>query len=211
LGAAASEPVPAIVAAALASQPDAHLPALRAYVRANAEDRPGVYRMLGAGGEVLYVGKSKHVRTRLLSYFRGRYPEDKGARILRDTAHLEWEYAPSEFAALLRELRLIKRFRPRFNVQLKRDEHHWSFIKLTKGPRPSSTSCAAARERRRRRVLRPVPRRRPRGRGGARAERRAGPARLRAGRADALRRPGRPVRGRAAARCSARRAASATT
>ena len=129
-------PVPALVAAALASAADAHLPALRAYVRANAEDRPGVYRMLGAGGEVLYVGKSKHVRTRLLSYFRGAYPEDKGARILRDSAHLEWEYAPSEFAALLRELRLIKRFRPRFNVALKRDAHHWSFIKLTKGPAP---------------------------------------------------------------------------
>ena len=133
---ALGEPVPAIVAAALAAAPDAHLPALRAYVRANAEDRPGVYRMLGAGGEVLYVGKSKHVRTRLLSYFRGAYPDDKGARILRDTAHLEWEYAPSEFAALLRELRLVKRFRPRFNVQLKRDDHHWSFIKLTKGPAP---------------------------------------------------------------------------
>lgn len=128
--------VPPIVAAALASAPDAHLPALRAYVRANAEDRPGVYRMLGDGGEVIYVGKSKHVRTRLLSYFRGAYPDDKGARILRDSAHLEWEYAPSEFAALLRELRLIKRFRPRFNVAMKRDARHWSFIKLTRGPAP---------------------------------------------------------------------------
>ncbi len=134
--AAPGAPLPAVVAAALATAPDAHLPALRAYVRANAEDRPGVYRMLGEGGEVLYVGKSKQVRTRLLSYFRGSYPDDKGARILRDSVHLEWEYAPSEFAALLRELRLIKRFRPRFNVQLKRDDHHWSFIKLTKGPAP---------------------------------------------------------------------------
>jgi excinuclease ABC subunit C len=128
--------VPPIVAAALASAPDAHLPALRAYVRANAQDRPGVYRMLGDGGEVIYVGKSKHVRTRLLSYFRGAYPDDKGARILRDSAHVEWEYAPSEFAALLRELHLIKRFRPRFNVALKRDARHWSFIKLTRGPAP---------------------------------------------------------------------------
>ena len=129
-------PVPAIVAAALASAPDAHLPALRDYVRAEAHDRPGVYRMLGANGEVIYVGKSKHVRTRLLSYFRCVYPEEKGARILRDACHLEWEYTPSEFAALLLELRLIKRYRPRYNVQMKRDERHWSFIKLTRGAAP---------------------------------------------------------------------------
>jgi len=128
--------VPAIVAAALASAPDAHLPALRDYVRAEAHDRPGVYRMLGANGEVIYVGKSKHVRTRLLSYFRCVYPEEKGARILRDACHLEWEYTPSEFAALLLELRLIKRLRPRYNVQMKRDARHWSFIKLTRGAAP---------------------------------------------------------------------------
>jgi excinuclease ABC subunit C len=85
---------------------------------------------------VLYVGKSKKVRTRLLSYFRGVYPDDKGARILRDSCHVEWEYTPSEFAALLLELRQIKRWRPRFNVLLKRDARHWSFIKLTRGPAP---------------------------------------------------------------------------
>ncbi len=129
-------PVPAIVAAALASAPDAHLPALRDYVRAEAHDRPGVYRMLGESGEVIYVGKSKHVRTRLLSYFRCVYPDEKGARILRDACHLEWEYTPSEFAALLLELRLIKRLRPRYNVAMKRDARHWSFIKLTRGAAP---------------------------------------------------------------------------
>lgn len=128
--------VPAIVAAALASAPDAHLPALRDYVRAEAHDRPGVYRMLGENGEVIYVGKSKHVRTRLLSYFRCAYPDEKGARILRDACHLEWEYTPSEFAALLLELRLIKRLRPRYNVLMKRDARHWSFIKLTRGAAP---------------------------------------------------------------------------
>ncbi len=131
-----AEPVPAIVAAALASAPDAHLSALRDYVRAEAHDRPGVYRMLGENGDVIYVGKSKHVRTRLLSYFRCAYPEEKGARILRDACHLEWEYTPSEFAALLLELRLIKRLRPRYNVAMKRDARHWSFIKLTRGAAP---------------------------------------------------------------------------
>ncbi|MGZ8377668.1 MAG: UvrB/UvrC motif-containing protein [Gemmatirosa sp.] len=134
--ASSSSELPALVAAAMASAADAHLPALKALVRAEAADLPGVYRMLGADGEVIYVGKAKKVRTRLLSYFRCVYPDDKGARILRDSCHIEWEYTPSEFGALLLELRLIKRWRPRYNVLMKRDARHWSFIKLTRGPAP---------------------------------------------------------------------------
>src|SRR4029077_2457533 len=87
-----------------------------------------------ADGEVVYVGKSKSVRSRLMSYFRCSYPEDKGARILRDAERIEWEYMPSEFAALLEELRLIKRFRPRFNEAMKHDGRNYCFIKITKGP-----------------------------------------------------------------------------
>ena len=95
---------------------DSELEAMRAHVRANAADRPGVYRMLSADGEIVYVGKSKQVRSRLLSYFRCEYPEEKGARILREARSIDWEYCPSEFAALITELRLIKRLRPRYNV-----------------------------------------------------------------------------------------------
>ena len=109
---------------------------MRGVVREGAKDRPGVYRMVAADGEVLYVGKSKQVRTRLLSYFRCAYPEEKGARILRQAHAIEWDYAPSEFAALLAELRLIKRFRPRFNVAMKRDARHYAFIKITRGAAP---------------------------------------------------------------------------
>jgi excinuclease ABC subunit C len=116
--------------------PDAHLKVMRDQVRAGATDRPGVYRMISSDGEIVYVGKSKKVRTRLLSYFRCSYPEDKGARILREADRIEWEYTASEFAALLEELRLIKRFRPRFNVAMKRDARHFCFIKLTPGPAP---------------------------------------------------------------------------
>jgi excinuclease ABC subunit C len=109
---------------------------MRANVRANATDRPGVYRMLSADGEIVYVGKSKRIRSRLLSYFRCAFPEEKGARIVREAARIEWDYTPSEFAALLEELRLIKRFRPRFNVAMKRDARHFAFIKLTRSPAP---------------------------------------------------------------------------
>ena len=109
---------------------------MRDDVRARAADRPGVYRMLSPDGEIVYVGKSKRVRSRLLSYFRCSYPDDKGARILREADRIEWDYTPSEFAALLEELRLIKRFRPRFNVAMKRDARHFAFIKLTGGAAP---------------------------------------------------------------------------
>jgi excinuclease ABC subunit C len=112
---------------------------MRAAVRSDAADRPGIYRMLSSTGEVVYVGKSKQVRTRLLSYFRCSYPEEKGARILREADAIDWEYTPSEFAALLQELRLIKRFRPRMNHAMKRDGTHYVFIKITRGLAPKLT------------------------------------------------------------------------
>lgn len=115
---------------------DAQLAVMRSAVKDGAADRPGIYRMLSGEGEILYVGKSKSVRSRLLSYFRCAYPEEKGARILRSAEKIEWDYTPSEFAALLQELRLIKRFRPRYNVAMKRDGRNYSFIKLTKGAAP---------------------------------------------------------------------------
>ena len=112
---------------------------MEAFVRERAENRPAVYRMIAADGEVVYVGKSKQLRARLLSYFRGSYPDDKGARILRDADSIEWEYMPSEFAALLGELRAIKRYRPRRNVALMRDARNLCFIKVTGGVAPRLT------------------------------------------------------------------------
>lgn len=95
-------------------------PGLREFVRAHAENRPGVYRMLGPAGQVLYVGKSIRVRTRLLSYFRADRGE-KAAEILGFTERLEWDDHASEFSALLEEFREIRRVRPPFNVQHKKE------------------------------------------------------------------------------------------
>jgi excinuclease ABC subunit C len=114
---------------------DEQLAVMRDRVRETATDRPGVYRMLSSSGEVVYVGKSKQIRTRLLSYFRCAYPEEKGARILREADEIDWEYTPSEFAALLQELRLIKQLRPRLNYAMKRDGNY-VFIKITRGAAP---------------------------------------------------------------------------
>lgn len=107
---------------------------LRAHVRAGAENRPGIYRMIGPSGELLYIGKSVKIRTRLLSYFRAA-PGEKAAEIIAHAHRIEWEYAPSEFAALLAELRAIKRWRPLYNVEHKRDRQY-CFIKLTRDPAP---------------------------------------------------------------------------
>ena len=108
---------------------------LRRRVAALAENRPGVYRMLDATGRVIYVGKAKRIRGRLLSYFRARYPDEKAARIVAAAADVQWDYTPSEFAACLSELRLIQRLRPRFNVQMNRPGRA-VFVKLSDGPAP---------------------------------------------------------------------------
>ncbi len=108
---------------------------LRRKVLALSENRPAVYRMLDPTGRVVYVGKAKRLRNRLLSYFRASYPEDKGARILHAATDIEWDYAPSEFAAMLGELRQIRRFRPVFNVRMNRNRRV-GFIKISAAPAP---------------------------------------------------------------------------
>jgi excinuclease ABC subunit C len=108
---------------------------LRRRVAALAEHRPAVYRMLDGRGRVIYVGKAKRLRTRLLSYFRAADTDEKAGRILRAAADIEWEYQPSEFAACLAELRQIRRFRPPFNLHMNRTRRV-GFIKISGGPAP---------------------------------------------------------------------------
>ena len=96
-----------------------------------APTSPGVYRMLNAGGDVLYVGKAKNVRKRLSSYARVSAPQP--ARILRmiaATVSVEIVSTPTETEALLLEANLIKQLRPRFNVQL-RDDKSFPYILIT--------------------------------------------------------------------------------
>jgi excinuclease ABC subunit C len=78
---------------------------------------PGVYGMLNPKGDLIYVGKSKSLRSRLLSYFADSNAREKGGRIIEATRAIQWETQPSEFASLVREQQLIRRFTPRWNVQ----------------------------------------------------------------------------------------------
>ncbi|MDA9777457.1 GIY-YIG nuclease family protein [Rubripirellula sp.] len=78
---------------------------------------PGVYGMLDRHGRLIYVGKSKSLRSRLGSYFARSSADEKGGRIIENTRAIIWETQPSDFAALVREQQLIRRFSPRWNVQ----------------------------------------------------------------------------------------------
>jgi excinuclease ABC subunit C len=109
-------------------------PTLREHVRASAENRPGVYRMFGPSDELLYVGKSVRVRSRVLSYFRAPKGE-KAWELIRETSRIEWDYIPNEFYALIREMKLIQQWQPRFNVQHKR-RRIYAFVKVTAEPAP---------------------------------------------------------------------------
>lgn len=115
--------------------PSTDLDQLRRRVGALAENRPAVYRMVDASGRVLYVGKAKRLRTRLLTYFRASYPDDKAARILYAASEVRWDYVPSEFAAYLGELRQIRKFRPYFNHKGNLTRRS-VLIKIAGGPAP---------------------------------------------------------------------------
>jgi excinuclease ABC subunit C len=96
-----------------------------------APTSPGVYRMLNAANDVLYVGKAKNVRKRLASY--ARVSAVQPARILRmiaATVAIEIVSTSTETEALLLEANLIKQLRPRFNVQL-RDDKSFPYILIT--------------------------------------------------------------------------------
>ncbi|HXA35104.1 MAG TPA: excinuclease ABC subunit UvrC [Steroidobacteraceae bacterium] len=84
--------------------------------------RPGVYRMLDAQGEVLYVGKARNLKSRVGSYFQPSNVHPKVQALVAKTANMEVTIANSDTEALLLEYNLIKKHRPRFNVVLRDDK-----------------------------------------------------------------------------------------
>ena len=91
---------------------------------------PGVYRMIDAKGDVLYVGKAKSIRKRVANYTRPVAYDARIARMISATVSMEFVSTATETEALLLEANLIKRLRPRFNVLL-RDDKSFPYILIT--------------------------------------------------------------------------------
>ena len=83
---------------------------------------PGVYRMMNAAGDVLYVGKARSLKKRVAGYAQGRFHTDRIGRMVRETTTMEFVVTRTETEALLLEANLIKRLRPRFNVLMRDDK-----------------------------------------------------------------------------------------
>ncbi|WP_428257890.1 excinuclease ABC subunit UvrC [Enterovibrio norvegicus] len=101
-------------------------------------DKPGVYRMMDASGEIIYVGKAKSLKKRLSSYFRKNVPGEKTRALVRNIANVEVTITHSETEALILEHNLIKKHLPRYNVLLRDDKSYpYIFLSASKHPRLS--------------------------------------------------------------------------
>ena len=99
---------------------------IKAYLK-TLPPAPGVYRMISAGGEVLYVGKARNLRNRVGSYARFGGHTNRIAAMISQTASMEFITTATETEALLLEANLIKRLKPRYNVLL-RDDKSFPYI-----------------------------------------------------------------------------------
>ncbi len=93
-------------------------------------NKPGCYLMRNAAGEIIYVGKAINLRNRVRSYFHSSAEmEMKTRQLVRHIADIEWIVVGSELEALILEMNLIKKHRPRYNVRLK-DDKRYPYIKV---------------------------------------------------------------------------------
>jgi len=99
---------------------------IRAFVK-TLPASPGVYRMIDAAGEVMYVGKARNLKARVTNYTRPDALEARLQRMIAATATMEFVRTETEAEALLLEANLIKRLKPRFNVAL-RDDKSFPYI-----------------------------------------------------------------------------------
>lgn len=91
---------------------------------------PGVYRMINAGGDLLYVGKAKNLKKRVIAYTQPQKQSVRIQRMIADTATMEFTTTHTEAEALLLEANLIKKLKPRYNILL-RDDKSFPFVLVT--------------------------------------------------------------------------------
>ena len=107
--------------------------------------RPGVYRMVGEGGTVLYVGKARNLKARVTAYFRASGLTAKTMALVAKVRDVQVTVTSSETEALLLEQSLIKAERPPYNVVL-RDDKSYPYIHLTEHPFPRLAFHRGARK-----------------------------------------------------------------
>jgi excinuclease ABC subunit C len=109
-------------------------------ILATLPPKPGCYLMKNADGTIIYVGKAISLKNRVRSYFHADAGHDaKTRRLVREIANIEWIIVGSELEALILEMNLIKKHRPKYNVRLK-DDKRYPYIKVHWGdPFPKVT------------------------------------------------------------------------
>src|ERR1700743_2985653 len=108
-------------------------------------DAPGVYRMLSAAGDVLYVGKAKSLKKRVSSYASGRGDSERLSRMIAETAEMLFVTTASETDALLLESNLIKQLKPRYNVSYRDDKSFPNILLRQDHPFPQLLKHRGAR------------------------------------------------------------------
>ena len=97
--------------------------------------QPGIYKYYNAENELLYVGKAKHLRKRVSSYFSKTFTSYKTHELVQRIHHIEFTIVNNEQDAFLLENTLIKEFQPKFNINLK-DDKSYPYIVIKKEPFP---------------------------------------------------------------------------
>ena len=97
---------------------------------------PGVYTFYNNENQIIYIGKAKNLKNRVRSYFQNKASlSPKNTTMLRHVVNIEWIIVRSEVEALMTEANLIKRHKPKYNIDL-RDDKSYPFIRITNEPYP---------------------------------------------------------------------------
>jgi excinuclease ABC subunit C len=103
-------------------------------------EKPGVYQYFDASGTIIYVGKAKNLKKRVSSYFNKTQENGKTILLVKRIADIQYVVVNTELDALLLENNLIKKYQPKYNIQLKDDKTYpWICIKNEPFPRVFST------------------------------------------------------------------------
>jgi len=91
---------------------------------------PGVYFHRDAKGKIIYIGKAAVLKNRVMSYFQNKHRDPKTRLLVADIADTEWITVGSEVEALFLESEFIKRYKPKYNIDLK-DDKNFVYIKIS--------------------------------------------------------------------------------